>query len=150
MLECFVAHEISGSVWLCARFLPPGWEARLHGRQGCPPLRCFAQARRSCESVWRSLTQWQPPPARSERESEKPISTARTSVGDNAPKGRDGLLPGGCRNDVFCLPRLKVVVRFNNLRPSVCHAVNARPLSARRNPGLAFADHSHRTPGNAF
>ncbi len=22
----------------CVRFFPPGWEARLYGRQGCPPL----------------------------------------------------------------------------------------------------------------
>ncbi len=24
---------------ICARFFPPGWEARLHGRQGCLPPR---------------------------------------------------------------------------------------------------------------
>jgi hypothetical protein len=25
--------------WMFERFNPPGWEARLHGRQGCLPLR---------------------------------------------------------------------------------------------------------------
>ena len=77
-------------------------------------------------------------------------ATARTSVDDIAPKGRDGLLPGWGRNDVFCLPRLKVVVRFNYLGHSVCHTVNARPLTAGCNPGLPIAKQGHRASWNAF
>src|SRR6266480_110765 len=61
-----------------------------------------------------------------------------------------GLLPGGCRNDVFRLPGLEVVVRLNNLRPSVSHAVNARLLSAGRNEGLPVANHGHCASWNAF
>src|SRR5437762_5340934 len=53
------------------------------------------------------------------------------------------LIAGGCRNDVFRLPGLEVVVRLNNLRPSVSHAVNARLLSAGRNEGLPVANHGH-------
>src|SRR5436309_3739002 len=73
----------------------------------------------------------------------------RTSAPQCA-EGCDGLLPGGCRNDVFCLPGLKVVVRLNNLRASVCHAVHARLLSTGRNKGLPVANYGHCASWNAF
>ncbi len=36
--ECLAAHESFPARWICVRFFPPGWEARLYGRHGCPPL----------------------------------------------------------------------------------------------------------------
>ena len=29
--------------WSCVRFFPPGWEARLYGRQGCLPLQANSE-----------------------------------------------------------------------------------------------------------
>jgi len=75
---------------------------------------------------------------------------ARTSVADIAPKGRDGLLPGWGRNDAFCLPRLKVVVRFHNLSRTIGQTINARRRSAGRdrcNGSLLFVLPMQRCAG---
>jgi hypothetical protein len=37
------ALQGDGDVLANSRPSPPGWEARLHGRQGCPPLRGLSE-----------------------------------------------------------------------------------------------------------